>query len=106
MSSNQDSSFNNFLMGALIGGIIGLLFAPQEGKITRELLKVKGEEALKEFQDNLEKNALKAKLVSEDAVGKIEKRMGEALNAAEDVKDKVEEKTKKPVARVKRKIAK
>ena len=45
MEENRTSSFfNGFLWGALTGFVLGVLFAPQSGVETREMLKEKGKE--------------------------------------------------------------
>ncbi|MBN1618614.1 YtxH domain-containing protein [Candidatus Dojkabacteria bacterium] len=61
MNDNRASNIFSFLGGAMIGGVIGagvaLLFAPQSGKETRELLKKKVEdvgEDIKKFQKKME----------------------------------------------------
>ena len=88
-------------MGALVGGILGLLFAPHEGSKTRELLSVRGEEALKDLQNSFEKNALKAKLVAEDAAGKVEKGVHQVRGQVENLSNNAEEKIEDLAANVK-----
>jgi gas vesicle protein len=47
----QSGSFiSGLLTGAVIGGVIALLFAPKSGKETREQLKLKFDEIEKEFE--------------------------------------------------------
>ncbi len=109
MANENGDSVNNFLLGALVGGILGVLFAPQEGRKTREFLKLISEETLKDLQDSTEKSALKARILSEDAAGKLQK-------TASDVRGKVEHfveetigdkpKVKRVIKRGRRKIQK
>ncbi len=45
MEENRTSTFiDGFLWGALTGFVLGVLFAPQSGVETREMLKEKGKE--------------------------------------------------------------
>jgi len=39
MSDNHGSNINAFLFGVMVGGLLGVLFAPDEGKETRRKLK-------------------------------------------------------------------
>ncbi|TLM77899.1 MAG: YtxH domain-containing protein, partial [Actinobacteria bacterium] len=38
------SVFGAFLLGALVGGVLGLLFAPRSGKETRDMIADKAED--------------------------------------------------------------
>lgn len=65
---NKTAGVGTFLAGAVIGGAIGatvaLLFAPQSGEETREMIKKKATEVgkdLKEMKDELEPKLKKAK---------------------------------------------
>jgi gas vesicle protein len=44
--SDRGSSFGAFLLGGLIGGAIGLLYAPRSGRETRQILVGEGEEMM------------------------------------------------------------
>ncbi|MDD3647002.1 MAG: YtxH domain-containing protein [Candidatus Dojkabacteria bacterium] len=40
------------ILGAVVGGALGVLFAPAEGKETRRKIALKGKKALKEVKDS------------------------------------------------------
>ncbi|MCX6301431.1 MAG: YtxH domain-containing protein [Bacteroidia bacterium] len=60
------------LTGAVVGGVIALLYAPKSGKETREDLKQKLEEYGKKVENIKAKASQKSKQVREDLAGKIE----------------------------------
>jgi gas vesicle protein len=57
--SNKGNGFGAFLIGGLIGGAIGLLYAPRSGRETRQILAGEGQDmvdkavaSIREAQDN------------------------------------------------------
>lgn len=69
--SNSDNFFRGFILGALIGAGLALLYAPEKGEITRKKLKKKIDEIKKKADEakseiltgveELKKSAEKAK---------------------------------------------
>ncbi|MFH0841532.1 MAG: YtxH domain-containing protein [Bacteroidota bacterium] len=66
------SFIGGLLTGAVIGGVVALLFAPKSGKETREDIKRKLEEYGKQVENIKAKASQKSKQVREDLAGKIE----------------------------------
>lgn len=91
---NKNSSFSKgFFWGAVIGGILGVLFAPEKGEDTRKKIKEtakdyedKGKEALEKAGQELEK----ARIKYEEAAKKIEPVIEKAKEKIEEVKVKSE----------------
>ncbi|MDI6861141.1 MAG: YtxH domain-containing protein [Caldisericia bacterium] len=44
MSERKDNFFGGFLLGMVVGAILGILFAPEKGSVTRKILYEKGKE--------------------------------------------------------------
>ncbi len=86
--SNNNDSFGAFLSGVIIGGFVGaitaLLFAPQSGEETREVIKVKSTE----FRD-------KAIESTEDLRVKLDKLAQDAQTLANDLSTQAQEKSQK-----------
>lgn len=81
---NQETGKTNFrparflgglLLGGLVGGLAGIIFAPKAGKELRADLKEKGIEAKKLYEDSV----VKAKTIIDDA----KNRAGELIKEAE-----------------------
>lgn len=91
---SKNSSFSKgFFWGAVIGGILGVLFAPEKGENTRKKIKEtakdyegKGKEALEKAGQELEK----ARVKYEEAAKKIEPVIERAKEKIEEVKVKSE----------------
>ncbi|GBR76353.1 protein YtxH-like superfamily [Candidatus Termititenax persephonae] len=67
------------LIGAVLGGVLGVLFAPQSGEKTRRWLKdVKAEnqDIIDDGVKNVENLVSSAKQVIEDKIRKIEEKLG------------------------------
>jgi len=73
------------LTGAVVGGVIALLYAPKSGKETREDLKRKLQEYGKEVENIKTKVGQKSKQVREDLAGKIEELSKEIENLSKAV---------------------
>lgn len=80
----RGSSFGAFLLGGLLGALIGLLFAPRSGKATREMIAERGQEYLDTAMDSYDDG--RDKLVEAFSVVK-----GTAAERAEELKGKVDE---------------
>ena len=85
--SNNSNSFWAFLSGIALGGIVGILYAPDKGKNTRDKLsfqlekyKEKLQELIDDLVDGKEEATSPAKKMSEkvtnDAIQEAEKLMG------------------------------
>lgn len=81
MSDKNNNGILSFLLGLTIGAILGILFAPSEGKETRkkiakylEELEEKGEEYLEKGKDFVEKETEKVKKFVEEGKDKIIKK--------------------------------
>ena len=65
MADNGDSFFKAFVLGGIISGVLGVLFAPKSGRETREELSEESEKLLNQVKSDIE-NAKKAALRSFD----------------------------------------
>lgn len=68
---NHKSLFKGFLLGGLLGGTAGILFAPKGGKELRSGIKSKGEEVLKETKEFYSDTKAKAETLYENARNRI-----------------------------------
>jgi len=78
------SAFGAFLLGGMIGALIGLLFAPRSGKETREMIAERGQEYLDTAMDTYDDGREKLTEAFSVAVGTTAER-------AEELKGKVDE---------------
>lgn len=63
MADSGDNFFKGFLFGTIIGGVLGVLFAPKSGKEMREDLSEETEKLMEQFKIDVE-SAKKAALKS------------------------------------------
>lgn len=88
--SNAGAVAGAFLGGAIVGGIIALLFAPKSGAETREMIR----DFVDDEIDLIKTKAGKARDYVEDEIDKYKKKARRAVNEieemVEDVKDCVE----------------
>ena len=91
-----ESILGAFLLGGIIGGVLGLLFAPRSGKENREILASKAKEYWGEGVDFYETGKEKATETAEELRVKIdaarERLREQAETVTKDTKDKVAEK--------------
>ncbi|EKD49440.1 MAG: hypothetical protein ACD_63C00146G0008 [uncultured bacterium] len=79
MNNNSGDGAGNFmvglLMGVVVGGALGLLYAPQSGKETRKLIRKKALEA--------KEKALKGIETAKEEAMDLKEKAGKAVKAAE-----------------------
>lgn len=51
MSERKDNFFGGFLLGVVVGAILGILFAPEKGSETRKVLYEKGKEIVEKGKE-------------------------------------------------------
>jgi gas vesicle protein len=68
---DHKSLFKGFLLGGLLGGTAGILFAPKDGNELRSGIKGKGEEVLKETKEFCSDTKAKAETMYENARNRI-----------------------------------
>ena len=83
MSKNSSNSIISFFVGLLLGGVFGVLFAPDRGNNTRDKLTYRLNKYKLRIQDLLEE-ILEDKEIKKSASGKEEKKV------VNDAKDKAE----------------
>jgi gas vesicle protein len=79
------SFISGLLTGAVIGGAIALLFAPQSGEETREKLKGKFDELEKEFETLKEKASQKSGQIKDDLSRRLADLQEEIQNLSKSV---------------------
>lgn len=86
-------------LGALVGGVVALLFAPQAGLETREDIKAAAEklkEKAEELSDAVSQSAQRAIDMGRDAVENVSTKVGDAIDTARKVtEEKKQELTSK-----------
>jgi gas vesicle protein len=68
---STDSFITGLLTGAVLGGVIALLYAPKSGKETRDHLREKFSEVEKEFDSLKEKASEKSARIKEDLARRL-----------------------------------
>ncbi len=51
MSERKDNFFGGFLLGMVVGAILGILFAPEKGSETRRIIYEKGKEIVEKGKE-------------------------------------------------------
>jgi len=94
----KGSNLLAFLGGAIVGGAIALLYAPQSGKKTREQIKDFVEDGVEDVKDFAERTAKQVKKTVNHGIS-------EAREAIDDVTDYVCREEKKMARKVDEKLA-
>ncbi|HCX20367.1 MAG: gas vesicle protein [Flammeovirgaceae bacterium] len=87
--SSRGNSFFAFLFGAITGGILGVLFAPDKGTNTRDKLTYRLDKYKKKLEDIIEDLVEGAELVDNQAKSDGEKIVKDAKVKAEKLLDDV-----------------
>lgn len=97
--NRKESSFLSFLLGGLIGAVLGILYAPRSGKETREILKKAieeySEEGKKIYQEKTEELSEAIEIGKKSAREKLELIKEKAEKISEEVTEKVKKIGKK-----------
>lgn len=95
MDERDDLDFGAFLFGILLGGIVGaalgLLFAPQSGEETREMIREKGIEIRDKVEESATAARAQAEALARDAKMKAEELQRKGQAALESQKARLEE---------------
>ncbi|WP_258103135.1 YtxH domain-containing protein [Marinoscillum sp. MHG1-6] len=89
MSSKSGGSFFAFLFGITIGGVLGVLFAPDKGTNTRDRLSFKLDKYKKQLEDLLEDLVEHGDSLENEAKSEGEKIVNDAKVKAEKLLDDV-----------------
>ncbi|MCX7831453.1 MAG: YtxH domain-containing protein [Actinobacteria bacterium] len=90
----KDSGFMSFLLGLLVGGILGLLYAPRPGKETREMIKKAVEEYTEEGKKIYQEKAQEIQEVVETSKKSAKEKLEEIKEKAEKLSETVSEKVR------------
>ena len=85
---NKCNSISTFILGALIGAAVGILYAPAKGETTRKKVKKWAKEAYADSKDEL---AERTEQLREKLAGKTESAKEKALEMKEKVSEKAAE---------------
>jgi len=98
MSKNSTNSFISLLVGLMLGGILGILFAPDKGNNTRDRLtfrldryKRKLENLIDDIIDEKDNTHSEAKINSEKVVNKAKSKAEKLLKDVDVILSKIKE---------------
>ena len=98
MSKNSTNSFISLLVGLMLGGILGILFAPDKGNNTRDRLsfrldryKRKLENLIDDIIDEKDNTNSEAKINSEKVVNKAKSKAEKLLKDVDEILSKIKE---------------
>tara|TARA_B100000989_G_scaffold201588_1_gene152517 strand:+ start:256 stop:555 length:300 start_codon:yes stop_codon:yes gene_type:complete len=83
MSKNSTNSFISLLIGLIVGGILGILFAPDKGNNTRDRLTFRLNQYRKKLEDLIDEITDDKELVKSEAKTKGRKVVSDAKTKAE-----------------------
>jgi len=83
MSKNSTNSFISLLIGLIVGGILGILFAPDKGHHTRDRLTFSLNKYRKKLEDLIDEITDDKELVKSEAKTKGKKVVSDAKTKAE-----------------------
>lgn len=87
---NENDKFGYFasgiILGAVIGSVIGILYAPDSGKRTRKRIVRKSDEIVDDVVDYAKASRDKAEEIVEDGRKKVDELLAEAKKAMNKVK--------------------
>lgn len=93
--SKQESDFGTFVIGfffgAVLGGVVGLLFAPQSGEETRDQLRQKSIELSEQASERAEEARAKAEKILAEAREKIDQVSKELQTRTQELQTRVQE---------------
>lgn len=89
MSDRSGGSFFSFLFGITVGGILGILFAPDKGTNTRDKLSYKLDKYRKQLEDLVEDLVEHGEELDNEAKSEGEKIVKDAKSKAEKLLDDV-----------------
>lgn len=79
--NNPGSTLGAFVGGAILGGLVALLFAPRSGAETRGMIR----DYVDDEMDVLKAKASDARDVVEERIGKYKRKARQAMNEIEDM---------------------
>ena len=85
----EGGSFFTFIIGIIVGGILGILYAPDEGKNTRDRLSYKLDKVKKQLEDFLQEIIEGKQEINSEAKDKGKQVVRDAKNKAEKLLDDV-----------------
>ena len=91
MSSGANDFIKGFLVGGLIGAVLGILYAPRSGKETREDIARKAEDLMTKAMEEYEVTLEKSKKAYDAAVNRLKHFESSTRDKVVEMEGKVEE---------------